>query len=74
MFDEYVWVWIAALAVYVVTVFWGVEVAKAKGRPAALGWALGHLFLVGIVLLWLIPANRRVLWEREQRWSKTSTL
>lgn len=74
MFDEHIWLWIVALAAYLITVFWGVEIAKSKGRPAWIGWALGHLFIAGIVLLWLIPADRRALWEREQHWSKTSTL
>lgn len=51
--------------------WWGAAIMRGKCRPIALGIILGGtLGIFGIIILWLIPADQRALWERQQQWAQ----
>ena len=53
-------------ALWVFFIWASVSVAQNKGRSAVLGFVLGAgLGIFGLVLMWLVPANQQVIWERE---------
>jgi len=55
--------------VWVLMVVLGAWVNHGKGRSRIVGGVVGGIFgIFGVIVLAIIPANRRKLWEREQEW------
>lgn len=62
-------IWIVGIILWGVFAFWAMSVAESKGRAPWVGFLLGAtLGIFGVIATWLLPTNRRVLWERQQRW------
>lgn len=62
---------IIVLALWVLAIVLGAWVNHGKGRSRFVGGLIGGLFgLIGVIVLAIIPANKRKLWEREQEWQE----
>lgn len=57
------------LAVWALCVWWAASLAGSKGRSPLLGGVLGFFFvLLGVLIVALLPTNRRAVFEREEQW------
>lgn len=51
--------------------FWGLTIAKYKGRNEWAGFFLGLIFgPIGLILAWMLPPNEPVMWARRAEWER----